>query len=73
MDTNRIQMKRLFLSFILIIQFTKLFALADNRAGELIFEDEFNTFDLNRWKHLITAWRGGNNEFQYYTNRTENR
>lgn len=45
---------------------------AQNR-GNLIFEENFNTLDLNRWQHLITGWRGGNNEFQYYTNRPENR
>ncbi|KAI9558646.1 hypothetical protein GHT06_015435 [Daphnia sinensis] len=40
--------------------------------GELIFDEEFNTLDSNRWHHVITGWRGGNGEFQYYTNRTEN-
>ena len=42
-------------------------------SGTLIFQEYFNTLDRSRWMHLITAWRGGNNEFQYYTNRTENR
>ena len=42
-------------------------------SGTLIFQEDFNTLDRSRWMHLITAWRGGNNEFQYYTNRTENR
>ncbi len=39
----------------------------------MIFEETFDVLDRNRWMHLITAWRGGNSEFQYYTNRTENR
>ena len=41
--------------------------------GALIFQEEFDTLNTSRWQHLITGWRGGNNEFQYYTNRTENR
>lgn len=40
--------------------------------GELIFEEEFDTFNTSRWQHIITAWRN-NNEFQYYTDRAENR
>lgn len=43
-------------------------------AGQnLIFDDDFNNFNLSKWNHLITGWRGGNREFEYYTNRTENR
>ena len=34
----------------------------------LVFEEEFNTFDLARWKHEITLGGGGNWEFQYYNN-----
>ncbi len=41
--------------------------------GRLIFQEEFNTLNKSRWQHLITAWRGGNNEFEYYTDRPENR
>ncbi|XP_046646573.1 beta-1,3-glucan-binding protein-like [Daphnia pulicaria] len=41
-------------------------------AQNLIFEENFNDFNRTRWMHLITAWRGGNSEFQYYTNRPEN-
>ena len=41
--------------------------------GPLIWQEEFNTLDTGRWKHLITGWRGGNNEFQYYDNFPENR
>ena len=40
--------------------------------GPLIWQEEFNTLDTTRWKHLITGWRGGNNEFQYYDNLPEN-
>ncbi len=41
--------------------------------GRLIFQEEFNRLDKSRWQHVITAWRGGNNEFEYYTDRPENR
>lgn len=41
--------------------------------GPLVWQDDFNTLNTASWKHLITGWRGGNNEFQYYTDRAENR
>lgn len=43
------------------------------QRGRLIFQEEFNTLNKSRWQHVITAWRGGNNEFEYYTDRPENR
>lgn len=64
-------MKR-FVFILSMIQYIGTLVLAQDRAT-LIFQEDFNTLDRNRWQHLITAWRGGNNEFQYYTNRTENR
>ena len=41
--------------------------------GAIVWQDEFDAFNKGSWKHLITGWRGGNNEFQYYTDRAENR
>ena len=41
--------------------------------GPLIWTEEFDSLNYGTWTHLITGWRGGNNEFQYYTNRPENR
>jgi len=38
-----------------------------------VWQEEFNTLNATRWKHIITGWRGGNNEFQYYDNLPENR
>jgi len=38
----------------------------------LIFEDTFETFNLDTWQHEITAGGGGNWEFQYYTNNRSN-
>ncbi|XP_033115164.1 beta-1,3-glucan-binding protein-like isoform X2 [Anneissia japonica] len=40
--------------------------------GTLIFDEQFDTFDLDRWEHEITAGGGGNWEFQYYTNNRSN-
>jgi len=38
----------------------------------LIFDENFDTFDLDVWEHEITAGGGGNWEFQYYTNNRSN-
>jgi hypothetical protein len=38
----------------------------------LIFDEEFDEFDLELWEHEITANGGGNWEFQYYTNNRSN-
>ena len=43
-----------------------------NEFGErLVFSDEFDKFDLKKWKHDLTMSGGGNWEFQlYHNNRT---
>ncbi|CAH2236983.1 jg9475 [Pararge aegeria aegeria] len=41
-------------------------------GGDLIFSDEFNTFDLEKWQHELTLAGGGNWEFQYYDNNRTN-
>jgi beta-glucanase (GH16 family) len=38
----------------------------------LIFDEDFNDFDLDVWQHEITASGGGNWEFQIYTNNRSN-
>ncbi|OWF46553.1 Beta-1,3-glucan-binding protein [Mizuhopecten yessoensis] len=38
----------------------------------LIFEDNFDTLDLETWEHEITASGGGNWEFEYYLNNRSN-
>jgi hypothetical protein len=69
---------------VVIVWFYLLVVLASNQVkgtwsqfyhlrGRLIFQEEFDTLNTSRWQHIITAWRGGNNEFEYYTNRPENR
>lgn len=41
-------------------------------AGDLIFEDNFDTFDQDVWKHAVTMAGGGNYEFQWVVNDREN-
>ncbi|XP_063379340.1 beta-1,3-glucan-binding protein-like [Cydia fagiglandana] len=41
-------------------------------SGDLIFSDEFNEFDLEKWQHENTLGGGGNWEFQYYSNNRTN-
>nr|AGA16572.1 Gram negative bacteria-binding protein 2 [Coptotermes formosanus] len=40
--------------------------------GDLIFDEEFDTFDLSRWNHEKTAAGGGNWEFELYNNNRSN-
>lgn len=38
-------------------------------AGDLIFEDNFDDLDFDKWMHENSLWGGGNNnEFQWYVN-----
>lgn len=37
-------------------------------SGDLIFEENFDTLNLSRWRHEITLAGGGNFEFQWYVN-----
>ncbi|XP_053672077.1 uncharacterized protein LOC128722392 [Anopheles nili] len=41
-------------------------------SGELIFEDNFDFFDFEKWEHENTLAGGGNWEFQWYTNNRSN-
>ncbi|XP_030761868.1 beta-1,3-glucan-binding protein-like [Sitophilus oryzae] len=41
-------------------------------SGDLIFDEDFDSFDLSRWQHEITLSGGGNWEFQYYANNRSN-
>lgn len=38
----------------------------------VIFEENFDYFDMDTWEHEMTAGGGGNWEFQYYTNNRSN-
>ena len=58
------------LSLVLCVAFMSVINAQAN-YGELIFSDEFDTFDLAKWKHDLTLSGGGNWEFQlYHNNRT---
>ncbi|XP_053602963.1 beta-1,3-glucan-binding protein-like isoform X2 [Plodia interpunctella] len=48
------------------------FAPSSFCSGDLIFSDDFNEFDLERWQHENTLAGGGNWEFQYYSNNRTN-
>jgi len=50
-----------------------LFVEQTETIGPLIWQEEFDFLDYSRWKHLITGWRGGNGEFEYYHNYSQNR
>lgn len=41
-------------------------------AGDLIFEDTFDIFDLRKWQHENTLSGGRHTEFQWYTNNRTN-
>lgn len=40
----------------------------------LVWNDEFEgtSIDRGKWEHEVNGWGGGNNELQYYTDRSEN-
>ena len=40
--------------------------------GDLLFSDDFDEFDLKKWKHDLTLSGGGNWEFQVYVNNRTN-
>ena len=43
-----------------------------HESGELIFEDNFDILDFDKWEHEITMGGGGNWEFQVYWNNRSN-
>ncbi len=46
----------------------------DHDSWTLVWSDEFNgdRIDLSKWEHEVNATGGGNNELQYYTERSQN-
>jgi len=40
--------------------------------GDIMFEDNFDTFNLENWQHEVTMSGGGNWEFQVYSNTRQN-
>ena len=49
-----------------------LLALSGIARAELILNEEFDTLNLSLWRHEITLSGGGNWEFQYYSNDSDN-
>ena len=47
-------------------------AVAASATEKIIFEDNFDKLDFNKWQHEITMGGGGNWEFEYYTNNRTN-
>jgi beta-glucanase (GH16 family) len=43
-----------------------------NAGEKLIWEDNFDTLDLNRWEHELNRSGGGNGEFEEYRNNRSN-
>ncbi|XP_031626730.1 beta-1,3-glucan-binding protein-like [Contarinia nasturtii] len=41
-------------------------------AGNLIFEETFDSLDKNKWQPEVSIWGGGNGEFQWYVSDDEN-
>lgn len=41
-------------------------------SGDLIFEENFNTFDLTKWDHAETMAGGGNYQFNWVVNDRNN-
>ncbi|ORX67351.1 gram negative bacteria binding protein 2 [Basidiobolus meristosporus CBS 931.73] len=56
-----------FLAFLLLLAFAQVIA-----ARQLVFQDDFDTFDVSVWRHDITLSGGGNWEFEYYYNNRSN-
>jgi len=40
--------------------------------AKVLMRDDFDHFNMTRWKHEITMGGGGNWEFEYYTNNRTN-
>jgi len=60
------------LLFLLFLNLHLVLAFDDWEDFDLVWADEFNFLDLSKWQHEITAWGGGNSEFQLYTQEPTN-
>lgn len=49
-----------------------LFESEEFCSGDLIFEDNFDELDVQKWEHEQTLAGGGNWEFQWYGNNRSN-
>ncbi|KAK3908878.1 Beta-1,3-glucan-binding protein [Frankliniella fusca] len=55
--------------FFPVLSHSETFAAAE----KLVFNDDFDTLDERKWVHMVSAWRGGRDQFQYYRNSRKNR
>lgn len=48
--------------------------IPEPEGWSLVWNDEFNgnEIDTEKWEHEVNGWGGGNNELQYYTDRSVN-
>jgi len=51
----------------LLVSVCGVHALDDWDQFEIIWQDNFDTLNLSNWQHEVTAWGGGNQEFEVYT------
>lgn len=49
-----------------------IFFYATVTSQKLIFQDDFNNFDMRTWQHELTLSGGGNWEFEWYVNNRSN-
>jgi hypothetical protein len=49
-----------------------LLAATSYAKETLVFQDDFNTFNMKIWKHELTMGGGGNWEFEIYRNNRTN-
>jgi hypothetical protein len=50
-----------------------LFIRDAGSAETLVWQDEFYSLDPSKWSHMISAWGGGAEGFQYNRNDRRNR
>lgn len=66
--------KRVWLTLVNLYFVIIKYSLGQAVRGSLIWEDNFDTvINRDKWRHVVTGWRGANEEFQYYTNNPSNR
>jgi len=53
----------------IVLLFLSLHVVVQGQNYVLVWQDEFNTANIDgtKWQHEVTAWGGGNGEFQVYT------
>ena len=60
-------------SFWILFLFFNFGTCQNQKRGSLIWQEEFDKFNLTLWKHWVTTWLDTPSEFQYFTNNRTNR